>query len=125
MYCFLLVILNSVRSRLTRAPRVWCGNCALAVPAFWVALRLDSTLRLYHADTGEHLQDLDVAPFMARVLGSERLLVRIGAIAIAYSRLWIGTSSGVVLSVPFHQSTVQYSITVNSITSILNLLFQV
>ena len=74
----------------------------------WVALRLDSTLRLYHADTGEHLQDLDVAPFMTRVLGSERLLVRIGAIAVAYSRLWIGTSSGVVLSVPFHQSTADY-----------------
>lgn len=74
----------------------------------WVALRLDSTLRMYHADTGEHLQDLDVAPFVTRVLsgGNERQsLVRIGAIAIAYSRLWIGTSSGIVLSVPFHQST--------------------
>jgi hypothetical protein len=35
----------------------------------WVSLRLDSTLRLYHAKTLQHLQYLDIEPFITRMLG--------------------------------------------------------
>ena len=35
----------------------------------WVSLRLDSTLRLYHAKTQQHLQYLDIEPFITRMLG--------------------------------------------------------
>jgi len=35
----------------------------------WVSIRLDSTLRLYHAETYEHLQDVDIEPYVSKMLG--------------------------------------------------------
>ena len=41
----------------------WIGD------GVWVSIRLDSTLRLYHAHTHEHLQDVDVEPYVSKMLG--------------------------------------------------------
>ena len=35
----------------------------------WVSIRLDSTLRLYHAVTHQHLQDVDIEPYVSKMLG--------------------------------------------------------
>ena len=35
----------------------------------WVSIRLDSTLRLYHAHTHQHLQDVDIEPYVSKMLG--------------------------------------------------------
>ncbi|RMZ96504.1 C-Jun-amino-terminal kinase-interacting 4, partial [Brachionus plicatilis] len=35
----------------------------------WVSIRLDTTLRLYHAKTYQHLQNLDIEPFITKMLG--------------------------------------------------------
>ena len=70
----------------------------------WVSIRLDTTLRLYHARTRQHLQYLDIEPFITRMLGTSNLglsLVRISSLMIANKRLWIGTGNGVILSIPF------------------------
>lgn len=69
----------------------------------WVSIRLDSTLRLYHADTFENLQDLDVEPYVSKMLGTGKLgfsFVRITALLISCNRLWIGTGNGVIISIP-------------------------
>ena len=42
----------------------WCGD------GVWVSIRLDSTLRLYHAETYEHLQDVDIEPYVSKMLGN-------------------------------------------------------
>lgn len=73
----------------------------------WVSIRLDSTLRLYHAKTHQHLQYLDIEPFITRMLGTSNLglsLVRVSSMMIASKRLWIGTGNGVVLSIPFNET---------------------
>ena len=41
----------------------WVGD------GVWVSIRLDSTLRLYHAHTIEHLQDVDIEPYVSKMLG--------------------------------------------------------
>lgn len=59
----------------------------------WVSIRLDSTLRLYHAHTYEHLQDVDIEPYVSKMLGTGKLgfsFVRITALLVSCSRLWIG-----------------------------------
>lgn len=69
----------------------------------WVSIRLDSTLRLYHADTYEHLQDIDIEPYVSKMLGTGKLgfsFVRITALLISCNRLWIGTGNGVIISIP-------------------------
>lgn len=69
----------------------------------WVSIRLDSTLRLYHAHTYQHLQDVDMEPYVSKMLGTGKLgfsFVRITALLISSNRLWIGTGNGVIISVP-------------------------
>lgn len=73
----------------------------------WVSIRLDSTLRLYHAHTYQHLQDVDIEPYVSKMLGTGKLgfsFVRITCLLISSNRLWIGTSNGVIISVPLSES---------------------
>ncbi|CAH1394747.1 unnamed protein product [Nezara viridula] len=80
----------------------WIGD------GVWVSIRLDSTLRLYHAHTYQHLQDVDIEPYVSKMLGTGKLgfsFVRITALLISCSRLWIGTGNGVIISVPLSEGT--------------------
>nr|XP_033322752.1 JNK-interacting protein 3 isoform X7 [Megalopta genalis] len=73
----------------------------------WVSIRLDSTLRLYHAHTYQHLQDVDIEPYVSKMLGTGKLgfsFVRITALLISSNRLWIGTGNGVIISVPLSEN---------------------
>ncbi|CAI2348380.1 unnamed protein product [Caenorhabditis sp. 36 PRJEB53466] len=70
----------------------------------WLSIRLDSTLRLYHAHTYEHLQDVDIEPYVTKMLGTSKLdfsYMRTTALLVSNRRLWIGTGTGVIISVPF------------------------
>uniref|UniRef100_A0A6Q2XIL2 Sperm associated antigen 9 n=1 Tax=Esox lucius TaxID=8010 RepID=A0A6Q2XIL2_ESOLU len=40
----------------------------------WVSIRLDSTLRLFHAHTHQHLQDVDIEPYVSKMLGERHVL---------------------------------------------------
>ncbi|XP_035681025.1 C-Jun-amino-terminal kinase-interacting protein 4-like isoform X9 [Branchiostoma floridae] len=69
----------------------------------WVSIWLDSTLRLYHAHTHQHLQDVDIEPYVSKMLGTGKLgfsFVRITALLISCNRLWVGTGNGVIISIP-------------------------
>uniref|UniRef100_A0A915IRZ8 RH2 domain-containing protein n=1 Tax=Romanomermis culicivorax TaxID=13658 RepID=A0A915IRZ8_ROMCU len=77
--------------------------CSVA-DGVWCSIRLDSTLRLYHAKTYQHLQDIDISPYVTQMIGTSKLgfsFVRITALLITLNRLWIGTGNGVIISVPF------------------------
>ncbi|XP_039964830.1 JNK-interacting protein 3 isoform X5 [Bactrocera tryoni] len=72
----------------------------------WVSIRLDSTLRLYSSNTFEHKQDVDIEPYVSKMLGTGKLgfsFVRITALMVSCNRLWIGTSNGVIISVPLSE----------------------
>lgn len=59
----------------------------------WVSIRLDSTLRLFHSHTYEHLQDVDIEPYVSKMLGTGKLgfsFVRITSLHVSCGRLWIG-----------------------------------
>ncbi|KAK6481869.1 C-Jun-amino-terminal kinase-interacting protein 3 isoform X12 [Huso huso] len=79
----------------------WIGD------GVWVSIRLDSTLRLYHALTHQHLQDVDIEPYVSKMLGTGKLgfsFVRITALLIAGNLLWVGTGNGVVISIPLTET---------------------
>lgn len=74
----------------------------------WVSIKMDSAIRLYHAHTYQHLIDVDIEPYVSKMLGTGKLgfsLVRITALLISSGRLWIGTSNGVVISVPLSEGS--------------------
>uniref|UniRef100_A0A8D3EEP4 C-Jun-amino-terminal kinase-interacting protein 4 n=1 Tax=Scophthalmus maximus TaxID=52904 RepID=A0A8D3EEP4_SCOMX len=73
----------------------------------WVSIRLDSTLRLFHAHTNQHLQDVDIEPYVSKMLGTGKLgfsFVRITALTVSCNRLWIGTGNGVIISIPLTET---------------------
>uniref|UniRef100_A0A674MBX7 C-Jun-amino-terminal kinase-interacting protein 4 n=1 Tax=Takifugu rubripes TaxID=31033 RepID=A0A674MBX7_TAKRU len=73
----------------------------------WVSIRLDSTLRLFHAHTLQHLQDVDIEPYVSKMLGTGKLgfsFVRITTLMISCKRLWIGTGNGVIISIPLTET---------------------
>ncbi|XP_072416178.1 C-Jun-amino-terminal kinase-interacting protein 3 isoform X8 [Chiloscyllium punctatum] len=81
----------------------WIGD------GVWISIRLDSTLRLYHAHTHQHLQDVDIEPYVSKMLGTGKLgfsFVRITALLIGGNRLWVGTGNGVVISIPLTETVV-------------------
>ena len=45
----------------------WIGD------GVWVSIRLDSTLRLYNAHSYHHLQDIDIEPYVSKMLGESYL----------------------------------------------------
>ena len=72
LYCnFLLLIFVPWQKSFDAHPRresqvrqlAWQGD------GVWVSIRLDSTLRLYHAHTYQHLQDVDIEPYVSKMLG--------------------------------------------------------
>lgn len=48
----------------------------------WVSIRLDSTLRLFHAHTYQHLQDVDIEPYVSKMLGQFTLSVNMASAII-------------------------------------------
>ncbi|KAK3757539.1 hypothetical protein RRG08_032707 [Elysia crispata] len=93
----------------------WVGD------GVWVSIRLDSTLRLYHAYTHQHLQDVDIEPYVSKMLGTGKLgfsFVRITAMLISCNRLWIGTGNGVIISVPLSENNKQPLITTSASGSV-------
>ncbi|MEQ2178427.1 hypothetical protein GOODEAATRI_013916, partial [Goodea atripinnis] len=99
------------------APTMWLGaqngwesqvrQLAWIGDGVWVSIRLDSTLRLYHAHTHQHLQDVDIEPYVSKMLGTGKLgfsFVRITALLIGGNRLWVGTGNGVIISIPLTET---------------------
>nr|XP_020670581.1 C-Jun-amino-terminal kinase-interacting protein 4 isoform X4 [Pogona vitticeps] len=81
----------------------WIGD------GVWVSIRLDSTLRLYHAHTYQHLQDVDIEPYVSKMLGTGKLgfsFVRITALMVSCNRLWVGTGNGVIISIPLTETVI-------------------
>uniref|UniRef100_A0A1I8EVL4 RH2 domain-containing protein n=1 Tax=Wuchereria bancrofti TaxID=6293 RepID=A0A1I8EVL4_WUCBA len=75
----------------------WIGD------GVWISVRFDSTLRLYHAYNHEHLQDVDIEPYVTKMLGTVTLdysYMPTTALLAISRRLWIGTGMGVIISVP-------------------------
>lgn len=80
---------------------------AFSKEGVWVSIRLDSTLRLFDAHTCQHLQDVDVEPYVSKMLGTGKLgfsFIRITCLMAACNRLWIGTGNGVIICVPLLES---------------------
>ena len=66
----------------------------------WISIRLDSTLRLYHAYTHKHLQDIDIEPYVSKMLGKIQTtaFVSSSVLTLSYSPIW---NQNVPQEIPF------------------------
>ncbi|XP_004708976.1 rho guanine nucleotide exchange factor 17, partial [Echinops telfairi] len=80
----------------------------------WVTLKGSAHVCLYHPDTFEQLAEVDVTPPVHRMLAASDAIIRqhkaaclrITALLVCEELLWVGTSAGVVLTMPTSPSTV-------------------
>ncbi|KAM8821604.1 rho guanine nucleotide exchange factor 17 [Eudromia elegans] len=81
---------------------------ASAGPGVWVALQSSAQVRLYHATSYEQLAEADVTPPVHKMLaGADAIIrqhkaacLRVTALLACGELLWVGTSAGVVLTLP-------------------------
>ncbi|XP_058035473.1 C-Jun-amino-terminal kinase-interacting protein 4-like isoform X2 [Ahaetulla prasina] len=87
----------------TSHPESHVRHMAAAGGGIWISVRLETTLRLLHAETGQPLQEVELEPFISRTFGpsSVSLALNISALGAFGKRLWVGTSGGTIISVPF------------------------
>ncbi|KAM9481735.1 rho guanine nucleotide exchange factor 17 isoform 1-T1 [Clarias gariepinus] len=88
------------------------GRCVTCMVSYgqgvWVALQGSAQVRLYHSTSYESIAEVDVAPAVHKMLaGSDAIIrqhkaacLRITALLACRDVLWIGTSAGVVLTLP-------------------------
>ena len=71
----------------------------------WIAQHQSATICLYHTETFRHLQDINVASNVKRVLSetsqaSNPISIYVTALVASKGLLWVGTNVGVALTIP-------------------------
>ncbi|XP_015511669.1 rho guanine nucleotide exchange factor 17 isoform X3 [Neodiprion pinetum] len=78
-------------------------------PGVWISIHNSAVLRLFHAGTYECLTDINIAPAVTKMLATgcddiirqhKAACLRVTALLACNELLWIGTSAGVLLTVP-------------------------
>ncbi|XP_058874306.1 C-Jun-amino-terminal kinase-interacting protein 4 isoform X2 [Acipenser ruthenus] len=82
--------------------RFLCGTGS----GVWVSCRLDSVLRLYETPSHRLTQELEIESLVCATLGpslSTLFPFQVSSLALLCGRLWVGTGSGAVFSLPLRQ----------------------
>ncbi|KAM4772475.1 LOW QUALITY PROTEIN: rho guanine nucleotide exchange factor 10 [Rhinophrynus dorsalis] len=75
------------------------SHMAVAGVGIWVAFTSGSTLRLFHTETFEHLQDINIAtPIHHMLSGQQR--VSVTSLLVCHGLLMVGTNLGVIVALP-------------------------
>ncbi|RLU24428.1 hypothetical protein DMN91_002517 [Ooceraea biroi] len=94
-----------VSSDVSRAVSCMANSGGLGV---WISLHNSAVLRLFHSGNYECLTDINIAPAVTKMLAScddiirqhKAACLRVTALLACNELLWIGTSAGVLLTVP-------------------------
>ncbi|XP_035200634.1 rho guanine nucleotide exchange factor 10-like protein isoform X2 [Oxyura jamaicensis] len=65
----------------------------------WMAFSLGSSIRLFHTETLEHLQEINIATRTTFVLPGQKH-VRVTSLLICQGLLWVGTDLGIIVLLP-------------------------
>ncbi|XP_050838688.1 rho guanine nucleotide exchange factor 10-like protein [Serinus canaria] len=65
----------------------------------WMAFAEGSSIRLFHTETQEHLQEINVATRTTLLLPGQKL-VRVTSLLLCQGSLWVGTDLGIIVLLP-------------------------
>ncbi|XP_029451616.1 rho guanine nucleotide exchange factor 10 isoform X2 [Rhinatrema bivittatum] len=75
------------------------SHMAVAGVGIWIAFTSGSTLRLFHTETLEHLQDINIAtPVHNMISGQQR--VSVTSLLVCHGLLLVGTNLGIIVALP-------------------------
>merc|ERR1719384_1615862 len=71
----------------------------------WVSLSHSSTVSLYHTESFIHMQDINIASNVSKILAarevsSNKRAIYVTALSAAKGLLWVGTNVGIALTIP-------------------------
>ncbi|XP_075265823.1 C-Jun-amino-terminal kinase-interacting protein 3-like isoform X4 [Convolutriloba macropyga] len=95
-----LKIKATISAHVRRESQVrYMAVCGLGV---WISIRMESTLKLFHATTHQHLQDINPEASIIRIIGQACRInfLRITSLSCIGNILWIGTNVGVIVTLP-------------------------
>ncbi|RVE59208.1 hypothetical protein OJAV_G00186350 [Oryzias javanicus] len=100
---------HSIRCMTVVHDEVWCGYRNKIYVVQPKAMKVEKSFDAPHPrkDTHGHLQDVDIEPYVSKMLGTGKLgfsFVRITALMVSCNRLWIGTGNGVIISIPLTET---------------------
>ncbi|XP_040284470.1 rho guanine nucleotide exchange factor 10 isoform X1 [Bufo bufo] len=75
------------------------SHMAVAGVGIWIAFTSGSTLRLFHTETFEHLQDISIATPVHNMLSGQQR-VSVTSLLVCYGLLMVGTNLGVIVAFP-------------------------
>ncbi|XP_067877853.1 rho guanine nucleotide exchange factor 10 isoform X2 [Heterodontus francisci] len=75
------------------------SHMAVAGVGVWIAFSSGSALRLFHTETHEHLQDINIAaPIHNMIAGQQRITVT--SLLVCHGLLLVGTNLGIIVALP-------------------------
>ncbi|XP_041043479.1 rho guanine nucleotide exchange factor 10 isoform X2 [Carcharodon carcharias] len=75
------------------------SHMAMAGVGVWIAFSSGSALRLFHTETLEHLQDINIAtPIHNMIAGQQRVTVT--SLLVCHGLLLVGTNLGIIVALP-------------------------
>ncbi|XP_043535098.1 rho guanine nucleotide exchange factor 10 isoform X4 [Chiloscyllium plagiosum] len=75
------------------------SHMAVAGVGVWIAFHSGSALRLFHTETFEHLQDINIAtPIHNMIAGQQRVTVT--SLLVCHGLLLVGTNLGIIVALP-------------------------
>ncbi|KAG2468001.1 ARHGA factor, partial [Polypterus senegalus] len=75
------------------------SHMAVSGVGIWIAFSSGSTLRLFHTETLEHLQDINIAtPIYNMLSGQQR--VSVTSLLVGHGMLMVGTNLGIIVALP-------------------------
>ncbi|CAI9618542.1 unnamed protein product [Staurois parvus] len=75
------------------------SHMAVAGVGIWIAFTSGSTLRLFHTETFEHLQDINIATPVHNMLSGQQH-VSVTSLLVCHGLLMVGTNLGVIVAFP-------------------------
>ncbi|KAM9316968.1 rho guanine nucleotide exchange factor 10 [Gastrophryne carolinensis] len=75
------------------------SHMAVAGVGIWIAFTSGSTLRLFHTETFEHLQDINIATPVHNMLSGQQR-VSVTSLLVCHGLLMVGTNLGVIVAFP-------------------------
>jgi Rho guanine nucleotide exchange factor 10 len=128
--------LEAQNSGTAPASAMFVHQMAQSGVGLWLSLRHSATICLYHTETFRHLQDINIASNVSRVLAARDVSrpqrsIHVTALMASRGVLWVGTNVGIALTVPLPRlegvpiisgrANISYHAHFGSVTFFLNL----
>ncbi|XP_063070906.1 rho guanine nucleotide exchange factor 10-like protein isoform X2 [Engraulis encrasicolus] len=91
--------LSTKRVEVHQDPMISVAHMVRAGGGVWMAFSEGSSIRLFHTETLDHLQEINISTRSGFHLPSQKSM-RVTSLLVCHGLLWVGTASGIIITLP-------------------------